>query len=109
MRRCGSLEGFFQGCISDSGVEVEELILRRYHDISYIMQMDALDFIDCVRMAKEKELEEKIRLQWVVQLPFMGDNYISFKEYFDKVTGKSVDMRSAEEIIKEIEEAHKGR
>ena len=108
MWRFGSLEGFFQGCISNSGVEVEELILRRYHDISYIMQMDAVDFIEFVRLAKEKELEEKIRMQWVVQLPFMGENYISFKEYFDKVTGRNVDLRSAEEIIKDIEEAHKG-
>jgi len=71
--------------------------------------MDVPDFLSFFRVAKEKEREEKARQQWVAMLPFMSLKqleYIPFEQYYDRVSGRNIDMRSAEEIIKSIEEAH---
>lgn len=70
--------------------------------------MEVLDFLFFLQKAREKELEEQIRQQWVIQLPHMTkESYISFDDYFDKVTGRNIDTRPANAIIKEIEELHK--
>lgn len=70
--------------------------------------MEVLDFLLFLQKAREKELEEQIRQQWTIQLPHMTkENYISFNDYFDRVTGRNIDTRPADAIIKEIEELHK--
>ena len=103
------MESFFQVCISfGDEVEVKELILRRYNNIDYIFSMEVLDFLLFLQKAKEKELEEQIRQQWIIQLPHMTkDNYVSFSDYYDRVTGRNIDTRPADAIIKEIEELHR--
>lgn len=53
----------------------------------------------------EKTREERIFQQWVAQLPWMGqDNFISFRDYKDKVTGANIDRRSVAEIEAELAE-----
>lgn len=55
--------------------------------------------------ALEKNREDRIFLQWVVQLPWMsGDSFVSFGDYKDKVTGANIDRRSVAEIEADLRE-----
>lgn len=71
------------------------------------MKMNVLDFFRFYEKAIEAMTEERIYKQWVIQLPNMTkENYEPYSEYYEKMTQKNVDKRSAEEIIHEIEMAH---
>lgn len=77
--------------------------------MDYILQMEVETFIEMIEIAMEKEQEEIAHKQWCSMLPFMSLGmleYISFQEYFEKLSGKNVDLRPASEIIAEIEELH---
>lgn len=53
--------------------------------------------------AMEKEREERAFLQWVVQLPHMSkDNFVSFADYKNKLTGANIDRRSVAEIERDL-------
>lgn len=74
------------------------------------MQMDVEEFAEFCEIAVEKDKEDRIREEWVAQLPFMSLQmlqYQSFNDYKDNRLGKNIDTRPAEEIIKEIEELHR--
>ena len=53
----------------------------------------------------EKEREERIREQWVAQLPVMAisGKHVSFADYKDKVTGANIDRRPTAEILAELD------
>ena len=77
--------------------------------MEYILQMEVETFIEIVEIALEKEQEELAHRQWSAMLPFMSLGmleYISFQEYFEKLSGKNVDLRPASEIMAEIEDLH---
>ena len=58
--------------------------------------------------ALEQERDERLFQQWVVQLPLMGtDNFVSFADYKDRVTGANIDRRSVAEIWAELDEVEK--
>lgn len=74
------------------------------------MQMDVGKFLKFVLKAKEEECREQIRKQWTAMLPLMSIKYLKytpFEEYYEKCTGANIDMRPAEEIIADTEEARK--
>lgn len=78
--------------------------------MEYIMKMEAKDFLFLLMKTMEKEKEEQIKTQWTTMLPFMSMKilgYMSFEDYRDKCTGKNIDMRSTDEIIRDIEETHR--
>lgn len=55
--------------------------------------------LELIQKAIEKDREDRLFQQWVVQLPYMGkDSYVSFEEYQNKVTGANIDRRSVAEI-----------
>ena len=105
------MEGFFRLCSQfDSERQVIELLLRRYSNIDYILNMDFVDFCEFVEYAQDKEKEEGYKAEWNALYPFMiikVMKYVSFKEYVDICTGANIDTRPAGEIIAEIEELHK--
>jgi len=71
--------------------------------------MDLNDFVPFIIKAKEVELDEQIRSQWVAMLPQMALKklkYMPYEEYKNQCTGKNIDLRSTEEIIAELEELH---
>jgi len=82
------------------------LLLHRYHNIEYILQLDAPAGLELIAKAMEKEREDRIFQQWVVQLPLMGYTgmYVGFADYKDRVTGANIDRRSTAEIMAEIDE-----
>ena len=57
----------------------------------------------------EKEREDRIFQQWVIQLPVMAytGKHVSFADYKDRVTGANIDRRSVAEIEKELDEVEK--
>lgn len=68
------------------------------------MGLDFDDAVDFIVLAKNKELEERLFMQWVVQLPWMSsddDSLISFEDYRDRLTGKSICTKSRAEILAE--------
>ena len=102
------MEKFFQTCSRIDETEVIDLLLHRYGNLEYIMQMDIETSQRIIEKAREKEKENRYFLQWVVQLPQMTEeNYMSFESYVDKVTGRNIDMRPVSECMAELEEIKK--
>ena len=102
------MERFFRTCTQIDSEEIIDLLLHRYGNLEYIMQLDISSAIRLIDKAKEKEKEKRHFMQWVVQLPNMTqENYISFNDYVDKVTGKNIDRRPLYECMAEIEEIKK--
>lgn len=84
------------------------MLLHRYHNIEYILQLDADTGCGLILKALEQERDDRIFQQWVVQLPLMGpDNFVSLADYKDRVTGANIDRRSAAEILAELDDVEK--
>lgn len=102
------MERFFRLCEGIDEEEVIDLLLHRYGNLEYIMQSNIDTAIRIINKAREKEKENRYFLQWVVQLPHMSkENFVSFEEYVDKVTGRNIDKRPVFECMKELEEIKK--
>lgn len=87
-----------------------DLLLRRYHSIDFIDKLSVEGFCKLILMAIEGEVKENHRKEWLALLPLMiqAGKYTSFEDYYEKVTGKNIDMRPVDEIIAEIDAAHEG-
>ena len=102
------MDKFFQMCSQIDAEEIIDLLLHRYGNLEYIMQTEFETALRIIEKAREKEKEQRLFMQWVVQLPQMTkENYISFESYLDKVTGRNIDKRPAYECMREIEEIKK--
>ena len=100
------MEEFFQACsLIDDEISIKELLLRRYHNLDYIMQMGIDEFTRFIVKAIENEVEEKLYLRWCIWYPHM-EKPTSFHEFYDTATGKNIDNRPIDVIIAEIEELH---
>jgi len=84
-------------------------LLHRYHNIEFILQLDANTGAPLILEALEKEREERIFQQWTAQLPIMAysGKYVSFADYKDRVTGANIDRRPTAEILAELEEVER--
>ena len=59
--------------------------------------------LSLILKAIEKDRDDRIFQQWVAQLPWMDqDNFVSFADYKDRVTGANIDRRSVAEIEADI-------
>lgn len=85
------------------------MLLHRYHDVHFILRLDADAALELIRKAREKGREERIFQQWVAQLPVMAFSgvSISFPEYKDRVTGANLDLRPVAEIEAELDEVER--
>ena len=102
------MEKFFRTCSGIDEEEIIDLLLHRYGNLEYIMQSDIETAERIIAKAREKEKENRYFLQWVVQLPNMSkENFVSFEDYVDKVTGRNIDTRPVYECMAEIEEIKK--
>lgn len=62
--------------------------------------------LSLILKAMEKNRDDRIFQQWVVQLPHMDqDNFVSFADYKDRVTGANIDRRSVAEIEADLARA----
>lgn len=92
-----------------SECELIDKLLKRYGNLEVVMTMDMDTFLELLRLILEKEKEERAYQQWCAMLPFMSLSmleYVPFEEYADRLTGKNIDLRPREDIIREIEELH---
>lgn len=72
------------------------------------MQLDGETGLGLIIKALEQERDARFFQQWVVQLPHMSkDNFISFADYKDKLTGANIDRRSVAEIMADLDEVER--
>ena len=100
------MEKFFLICCEVDEIELKELLLRRYHSLDFIKEMSFGEFIDFVKFAIKLSTKERIENMYFALLPViaMQGKIISFDDFYDKMTGANLDMRTAEEILRESEE-----
>ena len=101
------MEGFFYiGCQIDE-VTLTDLMLRRYHTLE-LPGMPIIKFCKLIEKALDEEKKENYRRQWLSLLPVlaMRGKYMSFEQFYEKMSGANIDMRSTDEIIAEIDKAH---
>lgn len=99
------MEAFFQTSSKLDEIDIEELLLRRYHNMDYILSMEIDEFIMFVNKANQLETDETLFKMWLQKFTLMSkDTYISFGEFYNLATGKNVDKRPTEELLVEIED-----
>lgn len=82
------------------------MLIRRYHSFDFIGTLEISEFTEFCIYAREKDIEDRLYIQWCAMLPQFAE-YMGFGEFKEVMTGKNVDMRPAEVIIREIEELHR--
>lgn len=102
------METFFQQSFTVDKVETEELLLKRYSNIDYILNLQFEEGYELISKAYEKDAEEKLWQQWLVDYRLMDqETFISFEEYKSKRRGSS--NSTYEKLTKEqIEDKVKG-
>lgn len=102
------METFFIQSFTVNKIETEELLLRRYNNIEYILNLIFEEGYEFISKAYEKESEDKLWEQWLVDYRLMDkDTFISFEEYKSKSRVKEVNVD--EKLTKEqIEDKVKG-
>jgi len=83
-------------------------LLHRYNNIDYVLNTDIETGLAIIAKAREKDREERIFQQWVVQLPLMDEkHFVSFSDYKDKLTGANIDTRSVAAIEADLANAER--
>lgn len=102
------MENFFKISNSIDLVEVEELLLSRYSNLDYILNLGFYEGYEIILKAYKKELEDKAWDRWLVDYRNMNkDNFISFEEYKDKLFTTNIvqdKYLTKEELLKEAAE-----
>lgn len=85
-----------------------DLLLSRYSNVEFVLNLPCGDFIKQILKAREKDNEEKDYKMWLSLLPNMGkENYISFDEFRNLGKKKQANEirtnKSDEEIIQDVE------
>lgn len=85
------------------------MLLHRYHSLDEIKGLDIETGRAIIEKAKEKEKDERIFLQWLVQLPAMAlsGEAVSLDDYRAQVTGANIDTRPTAEILAELAEVER--
>ena len=105
----GEVENFFLIGCQINEIEIKELLLRKYHSLSFIKDMELDEFIEFLKLAIENEKKAIIERQYLALLPLLvkGGKYMTFEKFYEQMTGANIDWRPADEIINEITEIHK--
>ena len=103
------MEGFFiKSCSIKEITDVEELLLKRYSNFDYILNLYYKDGFEFIVKAFEKENEDKLFKQWLVDYSRMNeDNFMSFEDYKKRPTKtkppeEKLSKEQIEEKVKEI-------
>lgn len=91
-----------------------DLLLSRYSNMDFVMNLEVDDFIDLVEKAMEKKRDEDFFAVWRGLVPHMNqDNFISFEEYKGQLLSSQrrtkyvppkEDKRTDEEILSDAED-----
>ena len=101
------MEGFFYivGGSHEEDAVIDRLASRYGWTVSEILNLDAVYLYRMDRKAREGKNREDAYQEWLAQLPFMirkEAKYISFTDYWDRVSGKNLDLRPDSEILAEV-------
>lgn len=81
------------------------MLLHRYTNIEYILNLDLEEGIEFINKAYEKQLDEQIWQRWLVEYRNMDENnFISFENYKALLTKKVDKTIKTTEILKQSEE-----
>lgn len=84
------------------------MLLHRYSNIEFVLNLDFEVGSDLIRKACEETRNDKIFLQWAIQLPYMDkQSFVTFSDYKARITGENIDMRPADVILAELDEIEK--
>ena len=88
------------------------MLLHRYANIDYIMDLDIEDGIDFIQIAYQKDVEQKLWEQWLVNYANMDEsNFMSFEDYKKKALSSGKDKNKpsldAKSIIEDAEKIRK--
>ena len=102
------MERFFIKSFTVDKVETEELLLRKYSDIDYILNLNYDEGYEFISKAYEKESEEKLWDIWLINYRYMSkENFESFEDYKKrlKLSNINYDTDYSEKLsINQIEE-----
>lgn len=110
------MEGFYTISCQVDEIEATDLLLSRYNNIEYVLNLDVVTGYKVYLKAVEKDIEKIIWERWLIDYRSMTkDNFISFEEYKKKFIISNTEtniskedlLKRAEEIERKIEE--KGR
>lgn len=99
------MEGFFLVGCQVNEIELKELLLRRYGRYLF-PEMKSNEYIEFIILAITKEKEDEIRGMYHGLLSYLAlrGKFMTFEQFYDKMSGADLDLRPAKEILKEAEE-----
>lgn len=102
------MEKFFEASSQIEVIDTQELLLRRYSNVEYILNLEIAEGIEFINKAYEKEIEDRVWEKWLIDYRNMTkENFISFEEYKNQIISRNIKVESnlsKEEILKEVEE-----
>ena len=101
------MEGFFYiiGGPNEEDAVIDRLATRYGWTVPEILDLDAVYLYRMDRKAKEGKNRDEAYQYWLVHLPFMMRKeirYEKFNDFYDRVSGKNLDMRPEAEILAEV-------
>ena len=101
----GEMEKFFLLGCQVNEIEIKELLLHRYGRYDF-PEMKFDEFIEFLVLAINNDKKEKMHGEYLALLPSLIQvgKYMSFEEFYKKMTGANIDWRKGEDILKEAEE-----
>lgn len=99
------MERFFKISNSIDIIHIQELLLRRYSNLDYILNLEFVEGCEFIKKAIETDIEDKVWDRWLVDYRKMDkDNFTNFEDYKNKMLGinECVEI-TKEELLKESE------
>ena len=65
------------------------MLLNRYGNIDYVLELPFMDGIDQIRKAYSSRLDDSIWQMWLVEYPYLDTKQVkNFEDYKNKMLGK---------------------
>ena len=79
-----------------------DLLLSRYSNICYVLEMDWKSGFDLIFKGYEKQAEERIWQMWLARYPHMNkDNFVTYNDFKEKMKPQEpIKQHSKEELLK---------
>lgn len=87
-----------------------DLLLKRYSSIDYVLKLPYKKALSLIDKAQEEDTREYYFRWWLARYPlYTKDNYESFEEFYESTKPEpiSIDTRSKDELMAEIQEIEK--